>query len=85
MTENNQVVSVTTQKRSNRSTAAAVGALALAPVLAFAEVPAAPDVTEALTYIGYAVVAIGAIGSAKMIPAAAMWLWSSLTGMAKRG
>lgn len=84
MTENNQVVSVTTQKRSNLS-AAAVGALALAPVLAFAEVPAAPDVTEVLTYIGYAVVAIGAIGSAKMIPAAAMWLWSSLTGMAKRG
>lgn len=65
--------------------ALAVGAVTLAPVAAFAEAPAAPNVTEAVTYIGLAVVAIGAIGAAKMIPAAATWLWSALTGTVKRG
>lgn len=64
--------------------ALAVGAVTLAPVAAFAA-PEAPDVTEAVTYIGLAVVAIGAIGAAKMIPAAATWLWSALTGTVKRG
>ena len=56
------------------------------PLVAFAaEAPAAPDVTNVVTYIGYAVAAITAIGVAKMIPAASMWLYSSLTGMVKRG
>lgn len=52
---------------------------------AMADVPTAPDVSNVVTYIGYAVAAITAIGVAKMIPAAAMWLYSSLTGMVKRG
>ena len=64
--------------------ALAVGAVTLAPVAAFAA-PEAPDVTEAVAYIGLAVVSIGAIGAAKMIPAAATWLWSALTGTVKRG
>lgn len=53
------------------------------PVFAFAA--DAPDVSAITTYIGYATAAIVAIGTAKMIPAAAMWLYSSLTGMIKRG
>lgn len=85
MSKNNQLVSVTTKKRSNPVATAAIAAVALVPTLSFAAVPEAPDLSDSLTYIGYAVVAIAAIGSAKMIPAAAMWLWSSLTGMAKRG
>ncbi len=44
-----------------------------------------PDVSAVLTYIGYAVGAVVAIGSAKMVPSAAMWLYSSLTSMVKRG
>lgn len=83
--ENQNTGNVATQKRSNILTTAVVAAVATLPVLAQAAVPEAPDVSESVTYIGYAVVAIGAIGAAKMIPAAAMWLWSSLTGMAKRG
>lgn len=62
-----------------------VALVAAMPLLAFAEAPAAPDVTDIVTYIGYAVAAIVAIGTAKMIPAAAMWLYSSLTGAVKRG
>lgn len=62
-----------------------IGLLALSATSAFADVPEAPDVTPVVTYIGYAVAAIVAIGTAKMIPAAAMWLYSSLTGMIKRG
>ena len=63
----------------------AVATATAMPLVAFAEVPAAPDVANVVTYIGYAVAAITAIGVAKMIPAAAMWLYSSLTGMVKRG
>lgn len=69
-----------TQKFGN---ALAVVAVTTAPAVAFAA--DAPDVTPVVTYIGYAVAAITAIGVAKMIPSAAMWLYSSLTGMIKRG
>lgn len=62
-----------------------VAAVAAMPLFALAEAPAAPDVSAIVTYIGYAVAAIVAIGTAKMIPAAAMWLYSSLTGAVKRG
>ncbi len=79
---------VTTQPKSGLVTNAKAVAIAtgigLLSVNANAA-PAEPDVTEVLTYIGYAVAAVAAIGSAKMIPAAAMWLYSSLTGMVKRG
>lgn len=62
------------------------GALAIAVMLpAFAFAADAPDVSAITTYIGYATAAVVAIGTAKMIPAAAMWLYSSLTGMIKRG
>lgn len=63
----------------------AVATATAMPLVAFAADPGAPDVTDVVTYIGYAVAAITAIGVAKMIPAAAMWLYSSLTGMVKRG
>lgn len=72
-----------TTLKNRAGQALAVGAVSLAPVAAFAA--EAPDVTEAVTYIGLAVVAIGAIGAAKMIPAAATWLWSALTSTVKRG
>lgn len=73
-----------TTLKNRAGQALAVGAVSLAPVAAFAAADA-PDVTEAVTYIGLAVVAIGAIGAAKMIPAAATWLWSALTSTVKRG
>lgn len=63
----------------------AVAVVAATPLFALAEVPTAPDVSSVVTYIGYAVAAVVAIGTAKMIPAAAMWLYSSLTGAVKRG
>lgn len=69
-----------TQKLGN-----ALGVVAVTTVPAVAFAADAPDVTPVVTYIGYAVAAITAIGVAKMIPSAAMWLYSSLTGMIKRG
>lgn len=69
-----------TQKLGNYSAVAVATAL---PAIAFAN--DAPDVSSITTYIGYATAAVVAIGTAKMIPAAAMWLYSSLTGMIKRG
>lgn len=58
------------------------------PVVAFANeasIPT-PDVSKIVTYITVgAVAAVVAIGAAKQIPAAAMWLYNSLTSMIKRG
>ena len=71
-----------TKKLGNKFAVATATAM---PLVAFAADPGAPDVTDVVTYIGYAVAAITAIGVAKMIPAVAMWLYSSLTGMVKRG
>ncbi|ELA08291.1 hypothetical protein MOMA_07006 [Moraxella macacae 0408225] len=70
----------TTKKVGN---ALALVAVTTAPVVAFAADE--PDVTKVVAYIGYAVAAITAIGVAKMIPSAAMWLYSSLTSMIRRG
>lgn len=63
----------------------AVSVVAASPLVAFADTPAAPDVSSVVSYLGLAVAAIGAIGAAKMIPAAAIWLWSTLTGAVRRG
>lgn len=71
-----------TKKLGNKLAVATVTA---APLVAFAAEATPPDVSPVVTYIGYAVAAITAIGVAKMIPAAAMWLYSSLTSMIKRG
>lgn len=60
-----------------------IALIAVMPTFALAA--DAPDVSSIVTYIGYATAAVVAIGVAKMIPAAAMWLYSSLTGMIKRG
>ena len=62
---------------------AALVAVASLPAVALAN--DAPDVSSVVTYLGLAVAAIGAIGAAKMIPAAAIWLWSALSGAVKRG
>lgn len=75
--------SVTQQKVANLSNKLAVGAVVALPAVAFANDQ--PDVSSIVTYIGYATAAIVAIGAAKLIPAAAMWLYSSLGSMVKRG
>lgn len=81
-----KVVKSDQTKNGRFSQAVATGVvLAITAVPALADVPQAPDVSDIVTYIGYAVAAITAIGVAKMIPAAAMWLYSSLTSMVKRG
>lgn len=71
-----------TQKLGTYSAVATATAL---PAIAFANDLQQPDVSQIVTYIGYAVGAIVAIGSAKLIPSVAMWLYSSLSSMAKRG
>lgn len=72
-------------KMSKISTMSAVAFTTLLPAVAFANDLAAPDTSKITTYIGYATAAVVAIGTAKLIPAAAMWLYSSLTSMIKRG
>lgn len=70
------------QKAVNTATVATV---AMLPAVAFANDVPAPDVTKIVTYISVtAVAAIVAIGGAKFIPAAAMWLYTSITSMIKR-
>lgn len=69
------------QKATNYAVAVGVATL---PAVALAN-DQAPDVSAVVTYLGLAVVAIGAIGAAKMIPAAAVWLWSTLSNAVKRG
>lgn len=79
MNNQNQLV----EKSSQAMTALAIVLAMAMPTLAFAADQ--PDVSAVVTYIGYAVAALIAIGVAKLIPAAVMWLYSSLTTMIKRG
>lgn len=82
MSEKNVVV--TTEKRgffSHRYNQILVGAAASLPLFAFAEV----DMTAATTVLVSATAAVGALGAAKVAPAALTWVWSLVTGMAKRG
>ena len=70
---------------SQKVVAGAVVASASLPAFANGDALAAPDMSKIVTYIGTtAVAAIVAIGGAKMIPAAAMWLYTSITNMIKR-
>lgn len=43
------------------------------------------DTSSAATQLGYALVAIGAIGAVKLAPAALTWVWSIVTRTASRG
>lgn len=43
------------------------------------------NMSEATTTLGFALAAVGALGAAKIAPAALTWVWSIVTGMAKRG
>lgn len=82
MSEKNVVV--TTEKRgffSHRYNQILVGAGASLPLFAFAEV----DMTAATAVLVSATAAVGALGAAKVAPAALTWVWSLVTGMAKRG
>lgn len=67
----------------DKTTILAISAIAIAPALA--DEIAQPDTSKVVGYIGYATVAAVAIGSAKLIPSAAMWLYSKLTSMVVRG
>lgn len=66
-------------------TYSAIATATALPAVSFAADLQQPDVSQIVTYIGYAVGAIVAIGSAKLIPAVAMWLYANLSSMAKRG
>lgn len=74
---------VTYKKASKFGTYCAATVVMVTPAIAFAA--DAPDVSEVVKYLGLALVAIGAIGAAKMIPAAAIWLWSTLSSAVRRG
>lgn len=73
------------KKPEKLSNYAALATATMLPAMAFAEAPAAPDTSGIVTYIGYAVGAVVAIGAAKMIPSAAIWLYSALGSMIRRG
>lgn len=82
MSEKNVVA--TTEKRgffSHRYNQILVGAAASVPLFAMAEI----DTSAVVTTIGLGAAAVGALGAAKIAPAALTWVWSLVTGMAKRG
>lgn len=84
MSEKNVVVAAAPVKRSflsHRYNQILVGAGASLPLFAFAEI----DTTAVVTTIGLGAAAVGALGAAKIAPAALTWVWSLVTGMAKRG
>lgn len=83
MLENHENVVVESRGRTalkSRYNQVLVGVGASLPLLAMAEV----DMTDATTQIALGVAAVGALGAAKMAPAALTWVWSLVTGMAKR-
>lgn len=59
-----------------------VGAAAALPLVAMAE---PLDMTDGVTQLGLAIGAIGALGASKVAPSALTWVWSLVTGMARRG
>lgn len=84
MSENQNVVVATPAKRSvlkSRYNQVLVAAGASLPLFAFAEI----DTTAVVATLGSATLAVGALGAAKVAPAALTWVWSLVTGMAKRG
>lgn len=80
MSENNVVVAPKRSVLKSRYNQVLVGVGASLPLLAMAEV----DMSDATTQIALGVAAVGALGAAKMAPAALTWVWSLVTGMAKR-
>ncbi len=64
---------------------AVVAGVVSLPALAFAEAPTAIDTTGVVATLALAVAAVGALGAAKLAPAALTWVWSLVSGMAKRG
>ena len=80
----NQVVVTEKNGRTflkTRYNQAIVAVGASVPLFAFAEI----DTTAVVSTIGLGVAAVGALGAAKVAPAALTWVWSLVTGMAKRG
>lgn len=80
MSENNVLVAPKRNALKSRYNQVLVGVGASLPLLAMAEV----DMSDATTQIALGVAAVGALGAAKMAPAALTWVWSLVTGMAKR-
>ena len=81
MSQNNVSTVKAPSKFNSRYNKLLVGAAAAMPLFAFAEV----DMTAATAVLVSATAAVGALGAAKVAPAALTWVWSLVTGMAKRG
>jgi hypothetical protein len=84
MSENQVNTPIVVVKKSRFGNALTAGVLAMSAIGANAA-PAAIDMADATGTLVLALAAIGALGAAKIAPAALTWVWSMVTGMAKRG
>lgn len=73
-----------TQKYQKSVNTTAVVVTGLVASSAFANTGAL-DMSSATTQLGLALAAIGALGAAKLAPAALVWVWSIITRAASRG
>lgn len=73
-----------TQKYQKAVNTTAVVTTAVVSTSAFAN-GGALDMSSATTQLGLALAAIGALGAAKLAPAALVWVWSIITRAASRG
>ena len=85
MSENQVVVtekrgSVSLKSRYNQALVVVAASLPL-----FANAAEGVDTTAVIATIALGAGAVGALGAAKIAPAALTWVWSLVTGMAKRG
>lgn len=84
MSENQVNTPVVEKSRfGNALTVGTAGVIAMSAISANAA--EAIDMSEATGTLVLALAAIGALGAAKIVPAALTWVWSMVTGMAKRG
>lgn len=85
MSENQVVVTENRGRLSlkSRYNQVVIGAVAAVPL--FANAAEGIDTTAVLATIALGAAAVGALGAAKIAPAALTWVWSLVTGMAKRG
>lgn len=84
-TQNQVNAPVVDKSRFSKAVAVATGVMLAGTVTAQAAAPSALEMGDATGTLVLALAAIGALGAAKIAPAALTWVWSMVTGMAKRG
>nr|QJS05421.1 hypothetical protein [Psychrobacter sp.] len=85
MSENQVTAPVVEKSRFGNGLVVGTAGVLAASAMSANAAATALDMADATATLVLALAAIGALGAAKLAPAALTWVWSIVTGMAKRG